>query len=432
MEMMLAPRQTQGLAMTAKMQAALRILQMNNLDLTAYLATEAQENPCLDVKLPDDAPPLPTGVAGGARESDFDAVAALAADKPSLYVHVADQIDIAFKSPTLQRTALAFAEVLEPTGWMITPLETVAATARVPVSVAEAVLARLQGFEPAGLFARNLAECLKLQAQEKDLLTWELSVILDNLSMVAEGRIAELADLCDGTPQDVRNALVAIRGFDPKPGIAFSASETPIMPPDLRVFRRGDDWVVELNRSNLPEIRITEAPDTGNDAAARAYINRARSKARWLSRAVEKRQSTLLAAAGCLVRRQVAYLEQGTRHLRPLTTEDLAEELSLHPSTISRTVAHRMIETPRGTVPLRAFFSRAFTPGTGDAGPSQDALIALVGDIVAGEDASRPLSDSAIAKLAKEKGTPLARRTVAKYRDILGIPASYERRRTAA
>ncbi|MBL3585593.1 RNA polymerase factor sigma-54 [Rhodovulum sulfidophilum] len=431
MEMMVSQRQTQGLAMTAKMQAALRILQMTAVDLSAYLAEEALENPCLEVSVPQALRAVPTGVAGSGAGSDFDAVAALASDKPSLYDHVLRQIALAFPDPRLARVAETFAEALEPTGWLGSPPETVAAAAGVPISVAEAVLARLQQFEPAGLFARGLADCLRLQAEDRDMLTWELSVILDNLGMVAEGRIDALAELCDGTPQDVRNALRAIRGLDPKPGLAFAATEPPILPPDLRVIRKDGTWAVELNRSALPAVKVTEAPETGRDTAARTYATRARSRAQWLARAVERRHSTLLAAAVCLVRRQGDYLDRGPRHLHPLGTEDVAEELGLHASTVSRAVQHRMIETPRGTVPLRTFFSRAFTPGSGEDGPSQDALIALVGDIVAKENPARPLSDAAIAAEAKAAGFALARRTVAKYRDVLGIPSSYDRRQNA-
>lgn len=429
MEMMLSQRQTQGLAMTAKMQAALRILQMGHLDLAAFLANEAVENPCLEVRLPESLPPLPSGVAGGARVVDWDAVAALESGKPSLHEHVAGQIALAFPHPALRRIALAFAEALEPTGWLGLSAEAVAANLGVPATVAEAVLARLQQFEPAGLFARNLAECLKLQAEDKGLLTWELSVILDNLAMIAEGRIAELAELCDGTPADVRAALVSIRGLDPKPGLAFAAPEAPIQPPDLRILRKGDAWEVELNRAILPSLRVSDGGDTASDAAARAWLARARSRARWLVRTVERGQTTLLMTAAFLVRHQGAFLDQGPRALRPLTTEEVAGELGLHPSTISRTVAHRMIETPRGTMPLKAFFSRPFVPGTGSDGPSQDALIALVRDIVAGEDAANPLSDAAIVRRAEATGVQLARRTVTKYREMLGIPSSYDRRR---
>ncbi|MBK1635846.1 RNA polymerase factor sigma-54 [Rhodovulum adriaticum] len=429
MEMMLTQRQTQGLAMTARMQASLKILQMSNLDLSAHLAEEALSNPCLDVKLPEPVPELPSAVA--ARGADWDPVAALASGKPSLYDHVARQIALAFSSPTARRVADAFAEALEPTGWLSQPVEAIAAAARVPLPVAQAVLDRMRQFEPAGLFARDLADCLKLQAEDRGLLTWELTVILDNLPMIADGRIDELADLCDGTPDDVRNALRAIRGLDPKPGLAFAADPAPILPPDLRVVRKDGAWVVELNHSTLPAITVRDAPDPGGDAAARSYGAQALSRARWLRRTVERRQSTLLRAAAALVRRQETFLEKGQGHLAPLTTQDLAEEMNLHPSTISRAVAGRLIETPRGTLPLRAFFSRAFTPGSGDTGPSQDAVIAVVGEIVRQENARKPLSDAAIVREADKRGVTLARRTVAKYREMLGIPSSYDRRQRA-
>ncbi|MBN2907736.1 MAG: RNA polymerase factor sigma-54, partial [Rhodobacteraceae bacterium] len=376
-------------------------------------------------------PPLPRGVAGAAGAQDWDQVAALQSHAPSLYDHVTGQIALAFDKPGQLRVALAFAEALEPTGWLGSPVEAVAATCRVPVAMAQAVLTRLQQFEPAGIFARSLAECLKIQAEDQGLLTWELSVILDNLPMLAEGRIADLADLCDGTPDDVRAALAAIRGLDPKPGLAFAAPDPPILPPDLRVRRHGTGWEVELNKSTLPSLRLNAAPDDNGDAAARAYLARARSSARWLMRAVERRQTTLLGAAVCLVRRQGGYLDHGPRELRPLTIDDVAEEMGVHPSTVSRAVSGRLIETPRGTVPLRAFFSRAIAPGTGDAGPSQDAALAFLGDLVAAENPARPLSDAAIVEQARAAGVCLARRTVAKYRDMLGIPSSYERRRRA-
>lgn len=426
MEMMLTQRQTQSLAMTARMQASLKILQMGNMDLAAHLAEEALENPCLEIALPQ----LPSS-AGARQASDWDPVAALESGKPSLYEHVSRQIALAFSNPAATRVAFAFTEALDPTGWLGQPVEAVAATARVPLSVAEAVLARLQQFEPAGLFARGLGDCLRLQAEDQGLLTWELSVILENLSLIAEGRIADLAEMCDGTPADVQNALRVIRGFDPKPGLAFSIDPAPIQPPDLRVTREAGAWVVEVNRSTLPAITVRDVPNAADNAQARAYAKQALSRARWLSRTVERRQTTLLRTAAVLVRRQEAFLDKGKGHLCPLTAQDLAEEISLHPSTISRAVAGCLIETPRGTLPLRSFFSRAFTPGTGDDGPSQDAVIALVSDIVGRENPARPFSDAAIVAQAKEAGVTLARRTVAKYRDMLGIPSSYNRRQRA-
>jgi len=174
MEMNVVQRQTQGLAMTAKMQASLRILQMSQSDLTAHLAEATLENPCLEVRMPEVAPSVPSGLGGRTQNADFDPVAALAEGKPSLYQHVGRQVAQAFPHPAAQRVALAFAEVLEPAGWLGSPVDQVARAAGVPLVVAETVLARLQQFEPAGLFARSLTECLRLQAADKGLLTGSL------------------------------------------------------------------------------------------------------------------------------------------------------------------------------------------------------------------------------------------------------------------
>ncbi|EEW25357.1 RNA polymerase factor sigma-54 [Rhodobacter ferrooxidans] len=425
MEMQRFQRQTTALAMTTTMQAALRILQMNNLDLTDYLAQQALENPCLDLR-----PPKVTRLTG-AQGADWDEIATLAAAPRSLYAHVAAQIETAFPGAEDRRIALAFAEGLEPSGWLGVPLAFVAQSCGVDEAEALAVLEHLQQFEPAGLFARDLAECLSLQAADQGLLTWEMQTLLANLPLLAAGKLADLASLCDATPDDIRAALAVIRSFDPKPGARFAAAPAPIHPPDLRVFWQDGGWVVELNRSTLPRLRLTGDDLPAPDAATRAYLVQARSEARFLLRAMERRQSTLLRTAMLLVQHQVAFLSHGARHIKPLSMDEVAAELALHPSTISRATASRLIETPRGTLPLQAFFSRAVGPDTGDEAQSQDALIALVAEIVAGEDKSRPLSDAAIQALAKAAGATLARRTVTKYREQLGILSSYDRKRSA-
>ena len=428
MDMMHIQRQTTGLAMTQRMQASLRILQMTNADLCDYLAAEALGNPCLDVRLPESgsaglAPPARAGsVQAGA---DRDAFARIEAAPVSLEAHVLAQIDTGFFGDD-RRIALAFAEALEPSGWLGETVAEVAARCRVEEAEAGAVLEHLQRFDPPGLFARDLAECLTLQARDRDLLTWEMQTILGHLDLLAAGRFAELARLCDAEEADIRAALALIRSFQPKPGEGFASDRPPIQPPDLRVTRGPLGWKVELSRSQLPRLRVSAAGVA--DPAAQVWLARAESAARWLQRAVERRQSTLLRTAGCLVAHQTAFLEQGARQLLPLSMEEVAAELSLHPSTISRATAARLIETPRGLIPLRAFFSRSVVAEGPAAPQSQDALIALVGEIVAAEDRRKPLSDDAIVKRAREAGAVLARRTVTKYREALGIPSSYERR----
>ncbi len=408
------------LAMTQRMQASLRILQMNNHDLTEFLAKKAEENPYVELRLP---------MSGGGGE-EFDRIAALQSQGQSLYAHVADQIDLAFTEPRLIAVAHAFLEALEPSGWMTADPAAIARATRVPEPVAHEVLRRLQGFEPAGLFARSLGECLRLQAEDRGVLTWELEALLAHLPLLAEGRTRELAEICDCEPEDLPEITAQLRQFDPKPGLAFDDDRAPVFPPDLTARRGPQGWVVELNRSSLPAIEVAAAPPATDDAA-RAYRAHALSEARWLAGTLQRRQTTLLQTATTIVARQAAFLDAGPGALRPLALADIGEALELHPSTISRAIAGRMIDTPGGALPLKAFFSRAF-PATGnDEAPSQDAVLALVQRILAEEDTARPLSDGEIAARAAQQGVRIARRTVAKFRGILGIASSYARRKQA-
>lgn len=416
-------RQRQSLVMTTRMQAAVRILAMSNQSLAEHLEGAARENPYLELR-------LPSSYRGG--EADFDAVAALAEAPSGLQAHVARQIELAFRTPRDRAIAEVFAEALEPTGWLGAPLPEIARSARCSLEKAEDILAELQEFEPAGIFARTLAECLRLQAREEGLLDGPMRAVLDNLPLVAAGKLAELARIAGVGPEAIAAAIRQLRSFDPKPGLAFGDAPAPVQPPDLTLRRGRTGWEVELNRSELPAVRVADGldPDGIADAAARSYAREALSAARWLERTVARRHGTLLNVAVAIVRRQGAFLDSGPGHLAPLALADIAGELNLHPSTISRAIAWRRIETPRGTLALKAFFSRPV--GDGAEAKSRDAVLALVRRIVLDENPARPLSDEAILRKANAEGAGISRRTVAKYRDLLGIPSSFERRRNPA
>lgn len=423
-------KQRQSLVMTTRMQAAVRILAMSNQALAEHLEELAQENPYLELRLPSSY----RGGGAGGGDSDFDAVAALAEAPSGLQAHVARQIELTFRSARDRAIAEAFAEALEPTGWLGAPLAEIARGAGCAPDKAEDILAELQEFEPAGLFARNLAECLRLQARDRGLLDGAMRAVLDNLPLVAGGKLAELARIAGAAPEDIAAAIRQLRSFDPKPGLAFGDAPAPVQPPDLTVRRSRSGWEVELNRSELPAVTVAGGLDPARiaDRAARAYARDALSAARWLERTVARRHSTLLDVAVAIVRRQSGFLDQGPGHLAPLALADLAGELKLHPSTISRAMAWRRIETPRGTLPLKAFLSRAVGQPADAEAQSRDAVLALVRRIVADENPARPLSDEAILRKANAEGAGISRRTVAKYRDLLGIPSSFERRRKAA
>ncbi|MCA8881788.1 MAG: RNA polymerase factor sigma-54 [Rhodobacteraceae bacterium] len=415
--------QRQTLVMTTRMQAAVRILGMSNQALGEHLESAARDNPYLDLR-------LPSSFRGG--QSDFDAVAALAEAPAGLQAHVARQIELTFRNARDRAVAAAFAEALEPTGWLNASVAEVARAAGCSLETAEDVLADCQEFEPAGLFARSLAECLRLQARDQGCLDAAMRVVLDNLPLVAAGRLDDLAEAAGLDEAAIAATIRQLRSFDPKPGLAFGDAPAPIQPPDLIVRRDRSGWEVELNRSELPAVRVSEGlnPDAISDPAARSYAREALSAARWLERTVARRHGTLLKVAVAIVRRQGAFLDHGPGHLEPLALADIAEELDLHASTISRAIAWRRIETPRGTLALKAFFSRPV--GDSEDAKSRDAVLAMVRRIVAAENPARPLSDEAILRKANAEGAGISRRTVAKYRDVLGIPSSFARKRKTA
>ena len=230
MELTQTYSQRQTMQMGGQMLASLSILGMSTSDLSDYLAEQAQANPYLRY-----TPPRAFIARGG---EAFDAVAAVASARPSLMAHVVDQIELAFTRPEDRMIALRFAEALEPTGWLGQAVEYIAVIARVGQPKAERVLARLQEFEPAGLFARTLSECLLIQAREADVLTWEVEMLIKHLDLLAAGRKAELAELCDYEIGDLPQILAQIKGLNPKPGLDFDHVPTPVFPPDL-IARRG-------------------------------------------------------------------------------------------------------------------------------------------------------------------------------------------------
>ena len=421
----MALRQTMGLrntlAMTTRMQAALDILGMPGAALCDHLAEAERKNPYLTVH-------MPAGYRAGS--SAHEAVARLTTAPESLFTHVQRQIELSLRDPRDKRIAVALAQALEPTGWLPADLSDVAAACGCTDESLEPVLRACQEFEPAGLFARSLSECLYLQARDADLLTPAMAAVLDNLDQVAADGVEDLAIATGQDAEALADALKTLRGFDPKPGLAYSETILPAQPPELKAWRGAEGWQVELNRSTLPAIEISEMPDlTGFSTEDRRFARAALGEARWLHGAVTRRQNTLLAAASAMVARQTDYLEHGPGHLRPLALRDIAEVLQLHVSTISRATAYRRIETPQGVMALKSLFSRRI--GDADDRATRDSAMAAIAKAIAAEHPVRPLSDAAIARQVGAEGPEISRRTVAKYRDLLGIPASYDRKRAA-
>ncbi|MFN4159573.1 MAG: RNA polymerase sigma-54 factor [Gemmobacter sp.] len=415
--------QTQKLRLTQGLTAALRLLRFDASGLTRYLEEQAAENAALQLKPPDVPPgewlPRWSGVLARGPELGDDPAGRIVAAGPSLMSHVTGTIARMFPGPRDRHQALLFAMALEPSGWLGRSVAAIAAEAGLTRAEGEAMLARLQDIEPAGLFARSLRECLELQAREAGWLDAAMVAVLAHLDLVAAGDPRAIARRSGVDEAAIAQALRRLRGFNPKPGAQFDPGAAPVREPDLVVVRGGQGWQVALNRGALPAVAI--APP-GQDKAAR-------QAAQGIARQVEARGVALLRIAAEVLRRQEAMLDHGAASLLPLTMAEVAETLGLHESTVSRAVAGVSFDSPRGTFWLRALFSGGV--GSGEGAPSAAALRARLAGLVADEDPGAPLSDAALARLLVAPGqAPPARRTVAKYRSMLSIPPAYGRRRT--
>ena len=473
----------QSLVITTQLQQAIRLLTMSNIELRGFLDQQSDENPFLevvggasddDVAAPVAAAPLApegaamdfangtihsdtpiteaaldnqfetgnldlgrSGATGPASDTDFDALSLVASDDgQSLYAHACAEAERIFTDTTDRMIALALIDALEPSGWLGQSVDDIAALTMVNVDRVETVLAHLQQIEPAGLFARDLSDCLRLQARERDLLTSDFAILLDNLPMLGAGNVKGLARLCKATPERMAEMLRLLRSLDPKPGARFSGKAEPILPPDLIVRRIQDGWSVELNRSTLPAVKVLQGYAKQmvagkKDETLRSFVSERVSEARWLDRAIAQRNETALKVGTEILRQQIGFFEKGPIGLKPMVLRDIAEAIGMHESTISRVTNSLMIATPRGTYRLKAFFSSSITNDADSDGEAASAIKFKLRKLVAAELPAQPLSDDAIVQILARDGIRLARRTVAKYREMEGIASSFQRKRTA-
>lgn len=403
--------QTQRMALTTGLATSIRILHADAAGLTRYLEEAAAENPQIILTRPQVQEWLPRWKS--AFGSDAERPEQEAAG-PSLVSHVLGMIEALRLDPAEGRIALVLAEALEPSGWIGRALPAIAGQLGVTVSAVESVLGRLQQqAEPTGLFARNLAECLRLQAEEAGELDRPMAALLARLDLLAKGEIDRIAREAGLELADLRQAFGRLRSYDPKPGAGFEITAAPVREPDLIAEKGAAGWIVSLNRSALPSVSVADGRAKG------------RAEARALIRMIEGRNATLLSVGQDVLTRQTAALEAGFGALVPMTMAEVAQALGLHEGTISRVVAGTAVDTPRGTWWLRALFTKAPREGGPTAGALRDRLARLVAE----EDPDHPLSDDALATALAEGGAPIARRTVAKYRMMLNLPPAHRRRR---
>jgi RNA polymerase sigma-54 factor len=374
------------------------------------------------------------GGSGGMPTEGFD-MDDMAAAAISLRDHVGEQVAFAFADPAARLVARELAETLDDDGYLRTDLDEIVARLGVTSEDVAAVVSVCQTFEPAGLFARSLAECLALQLGQLDRLDPAMQALLENLDLLARRDFASLKRICGVEEDDLLDMLAEIRALDPRPGARFSGGNTDTIVADVEVRAAGDgSWTVELNPETLPRVLVdhiyfAHVSGCTKDQGEKDFLSECLQNANWLTRSLDQRAKTILKVASEIVRQQDAFLAHGVRHLRPLNLRTVADAIGMHESTVSRVTANKYMLTPRGVFELRYFFTASISASGGGEAHSSEAVRDRIRAMIDGEKPADVLSDDAIVDMLRKSGIDIARRTVAKYRESMNIPSSVQRRR---
>ena len=483
-------RQSQALVMTPQLRQAIKLLQFSNLEVAAYVEEELEKNPLLErddasdslreqvapdqrsetldgmdaaellqrEKLPDvvdvdhtnsfDAGSLADGAPAFSRErgaSGFDrddrGMDDLAESPRCLREHLAEQLRLGFTDPVDRLIGAHLITLLDAAGRVSIDSASLADALGAEPARVERVRTEMQRFDPPGLFARDLRECLAAQLADRNRLDPAMQALLDNLDLLARRELRRLQELCDVDAEDLADMIAEIRALDPKPGAAFDIAPATAIVPDVLMRPspiRGEgvgEWILELNPDTMPRVLVNQGFHarviTSVKREDRAFLGEQLSSANWLVKSLQQRAQTILKVAAEIVRRQDGFFRHGVSHLRPLILRDIADAVEMHESTVSRVTANKYIATPRGTFELKYFFTTAIA-GLDGANHSAEAVRQRIRAMVGAETCDGVLSDDAIVAALRREGVDIARRTVAKYRDALRIPSSVQRKREKA
>ena len=477
-------RQGQSLVMTPQLQQAIKLLQLSNLELAEYVEAELERNPLLerddseserqsagDAEKASESEtaaetPLETAMEREEFSNDEPATQAPPADMPAapltdwsrtgsglragegenslentvatqvtLREHLTSQLGVAGLPPAQQMIAAVLIEGLDEGGYLRADLDEIAARLGATRDEIEATLAVLQEFDPPGVFARDIAECLALQLKDRDRLDPAMQAMLTRLDLVAKRDFNALATLCGLDTGDIAEMIAEIRALTPKPGLSFDQAPVQAVVPDVYVRESADGgWNVELNSDTLPRVLVNaryfaQVNKTARSNEERAYIAECFNNANWLIKSLDQRARTILKVASEITRQQDAFLVHGVRHLRPLNLRAIADAIGMHESTVSRVTSNKYMATPRGLFELKYFFTASIASAHGGEAHSAEAVRDRIREMIEKEDADEILSDDRIVILLGADGVNIARRTVAKYREAMHIPSSIERRR---
>jgi RNA polymerase sigma-54 factor len=491
-------RQGQHLVMTPQLQQAIKLLQLSNLDLAAYVEQELEKNPLLergegaeadhgangqetapkadegaivatDQKIASDdvsdasrdldtdydnlyaddskadqqqaAPPTDLGswasvrTSSGNFEDGENALEATLTHEVSLRDHLTEQLAVAINDPMRRMIGAYLIDMVNEAGYLLGEITDVAERLGTSPAEVESVLFELQHFDPPGVMARTLAECLAIQLKDMGRYDPYMERLLAHLDLLARQDIQALLRVCGCDDEDLAEMIREIRLLNPKPGLAFGHEIIQPVVPDVFVREMTDgSWTVELNSDTLPRVLInsryfSSVSRNSQSKDAKAYLTDCLNNANWLVKSLDQRAKTILKVATEIVRQQDAFLALGVQHLRPLNLRTIADAISMHESTVSRVTANKYMSTTRGVFEFKYFFTSAISSSTGGEAHSAEAVRHRIRQMIDGENCDTVLSDDRIVELLHEAGIDIARRTVAKYREAMGIPSSVQRRR---
>jgi RNA polymerase sigma-54 factor len=464
----------QGLIMTPRLQQALKLLQVPTLELQQILKQEIMQNPLLEEvdelteqedlakedspeeaanqESEDPAEEDPIDWSEYMQDGAFDRayvpqgetsvefLEKVPVTRATLAESLLEQLHFLNLPPDTMRVAEFLVGSLDDSGWLATPLEDVAQSLGRPFDEVEKVLHVIQALEPAGVGARNLRECLLIQLDarsEKDTLAYR--IVHDHFDHLVNRRFPEISRQVRCSVEEIQAAADVIATLNPRPGLQVSSEDPKYVTPDLVVERVDEEYVVMLNDRHLPRLRISSAYEgvlrdkkksemNADEQKTREYIQGKLNSARWLIQTIEQRRKTMIKVMNCIIREQREFFDKGIAFLRPLTLQQVARQIDMHESTVSRVCSAKYVQTPRGVFELKFFFSSGLETEDGEDVSARTAK-SIIKTLIDEEDKKDPLSDQRIAELLHEKGLKIARRTVAKYREQLSIlPARFRRR----
>jgi len=356
----------------------------------------------------------------------------------SLRDHLMGQLALDIADPIDRLVGSHLIDLVDEAGYLRADLDEVAQALGCPRARIDAVLTRLQRFDPPGVFARTLAECFALQLADRNRLDPAMQALLDNLEMLARHERTALLRVCGVNAEDLGDMIAELKRLDPRPGGSFEHDAVQYVVPDVLMRPQADGgWLIELNPETLPRVLVNtrywaEVAGRIGTRAEKEFIGERLQAANWLVRALDQRATTILKVAREIVRQQAMFFHRGVQHLRPLVLRDIAEAIGMHESTVSRVTTNKYIATPRGIFELKYFFTSAIAAADGGDAVSAEAVRHRIRLLIDAERADNVLSDDRIVDILRDDGVDIARRTVAKYRESLRIPSSVQRRRQKA